>query len=320
MLGTDGTILPMIENEAGERRMSPTSAEIIAALRDAGWLLEQDTAATLEKSGFHVSKSKAFPDPDDPTVSREIDVHGYRQIFRSDELSLSVGVRVLVECKQSTMPYVIVGGPASPYELGRNRQEQHFRFPNIETGRTELGDGRARLHQTHAREYLGLDTLPGNPWESGFIGTQMTRLDRKKTWLADNRGIFTSLVYPLAKALTHFRSKSNRSSYVMHRPGLEWATIEFYYPLVVTSGSLFTVDVSRPEIEAVETSWATISREIKSANVDGQFNIDIVTSGAFKDYLNQRVNAFALSVAEIAEKDPQRFIAHQDLSYKKDNS
>lgn len=167
----------------------PTSAEIILALRDAGWLLEQDTARALEDGGFHVMRGKAFPDPDDKSISREIDVHGYRQLFRSDELSFSVGARMLVECKQSSMPYVVIGGPASDYELKRDRKEQHFRFPSIETGRTELGGGRARIHKTRACEYLGLDKLPGNPWEGGFLGTQMTRLDRKKTWLADNRGI-----------------------------------------------------------------------------------------------------------------------------------
>lgn len=306
----------MSEDKIDEPRMRPTSAEVIEALRNAGWLLEQDTAGTLEKNGFHVSRGKAFPDPDDPSVSREIDVHGYRQIFRSEELSLSVGMRVLAECKQSTMPYVIVGGPPNAYEQGRNRKEQSFRFPTIETGQTKTEIG-ARLHHTQAREYLGLDMLPGNPWESGFLGTQMTRLDRKKTWLADNRGIFTSLVYPLAKAVTHFSSTLNRSSYVMHRPGQEWATVEFCYPIVVTSGSLFKVDASRSDIEAVETPWATMSREIKSTKVDGQFNIDIVTSDALEKYLDQRLNVFASGVAAIAENDPQRFITHQDHAYKR---
>lgn len=307
----------MTEDEIGEQRGRPSSAEVIAALRDAGWLLEQDTARTLEKNGFHVSRAKAFPDPDEPSISREIDVHGYRQTFRSDELSLSVGVRVLAECKQSTMPYVVVGGPANAYELGRQRSEQNFRFPTIETGRTETGNGSARLHYTQAREYLGLDMLPGNPWESGFLGTQMTRLDRKKAWLADNRGIFTSLVYPLAKAVTHFGSTLNRGSHVMHRPGQEWATVEFCYPIVVTSGLLFMVDASRSEVEAVETPWVTMSREIKSTKVDGQFNIDIVTSDALEQFLDQRVNVFASAVAAIAERDPQRFITHEDHAYKR---
>ena len=138
----------------GEEQVSgsrPTSAEIVMALRGAGWLLEQDSAATMEACGFHVTRGKAFPDPDDPSVSREMDVHGYRQLFRSDEMTLDVGVRVLAECKQSSMPYVVVGGPANGYELGRDRQEQQFRFPAIEIGRTELSGGRARLHHARAR-------------------------------------------------------------------------------------------------------------------------------------------------------------------------
>jgi hypothetical protein len=288
---------------------------VIAALRDAGWLLEQDTAARLEKSGFHVTTAKAFPDPDDPSVSREIDVHGYRQLFRSEELTFTVGVRVLAECKQSSMPYVVIGSPGSAYELGRDRQEQHFRFPHVETGRTELGDGRARLHYTRAREYLRLDTLRGNPWEVGFVGNQMTRLDRKKTWLADNRGIFASLVYPLAKALTYFRSQQNRSSYVMHKPGQEWASVDFYYPLIVTSAPLFAVDVSRSNIEAVEVPWTRMTREIKSAKIDGRFNIDIVTSDALEEYLGEHVNAFGSAVTELAEADPKRFVTHEDHDY-----
>jgi len=205
--------------------------------------------------------------------------------------------------------------PASDYELGRDRKEQHFRFPVIETGRTDLGNGRAQLHRTRAREYLGLNTLPGNPWEPGFLGTQMTRLDRKKTWLADNRGIFTSLVYPLAKALTYFRSQANRSSYIMHKPGQEWASIDFYYPLVVTSAPVYAVDATVPDIEAAEVPWATVTREIKSAKIDGQFNLDVVNSAALDDYLEERVHLFSNAVARLAEENPQRFVTHEDLTY-----
>lgn len=297
------------------RKNLPTSGEVIDALRDAGWLLEQDTARTLGAGGFHVIQGKAFPDPDDVTVSREIDVYGYRQLYRSDDLSFSVGLRVLAECKQSSMPYVVVGGPASHYELERERKEQHFRFPTVETGRTTLGDGLTQLHSTRAREYLGIDNLPGNPWEGGFLGTQLTRLDRKQTWLANNRGIFTSLVYPLAKALTYFRSQANRSPYVMHRPGQEWASIDFYYPVVVTSAPLFAVDVTNENVEALEVPWAAVTREIKSAKVDGHFKIDVVSAGALSAYLADRVNKFGNAVGEIASSDPQRFISHQDHEY-----
>lgn len=299
----------------GERRAAPSSDEVIAALRAAGWLLEQDTAATFERAGFHVAPGKAFPDPDEPTVSREIDVYGFRQLFRSDELTFTVNVRLLAECKQSSMPYVAVGAPASARELARERKEQHFRFRYVETGRTALPDGKSRLHSVTAREYLGLDDVPGNPWEQCFVGTQMTRLDRKATWLADNRGIFTSLIYPLAKALTYFRKHNNRSSYSNHRPGAEWASTDFYYPLVVTSAPLFVVDTTAGELEAVEVPWTTVTREIKSTSIDGQFNVDVVTASSLEDYLSQRVNKFGDAVAGLARSDPQRFITNKDYSF-----
>ncbi len=252
--------------------------------------------------------------PDRPTQQS---LHGYRQLYRSDDLTFSVGARILAECKQSSMPYVVVGGPAKPYDLRRERLEQHFRFPHVEVEREELGDGKARLHSVSAREYLGLDSIRGNPWEPGFLATQMTRLDRKKTWLADNRGIFGSLVYPLAKAVTYFRSQANRSSYVHHRVCQEWASITFYYPVIVTSAVLYAVDTSADDIGAVEVPWATMTREIKASKIDGQFNIDVVTYESLPQYLDERVNRFCTDVAALAAADPQRFVNHQDHGFKR---
>src|ERR1035437_5321062 len=154
----------------------PSADEILAAIRSAGWLLEQETETALRTAGYSTQMGHAFPDPDDPAVSREIDVTGYRQLFRDDAPPLAVGVRV----------------------------EQQLRFDRVEIGSTPTGDNSRRIDTVDAREYLGLRNLPGNPWDADFVATQMTRLDRKKTWLADNRGVFKSLLYPLAKGLADF--------------------------------------------------------------------------------------------------------------------
>lgn len=292
----------------------PTAEEIVAALRSAGWLLEQETEASLRAAGYNTTMGHAFPDPDDPSVSREIDVTGYQQLYQSQELALSVGVRVIAECKQSTMPYVLVGRPPDR-SLSRSRIEQQFRFNSVEVGQTPLGDGRTRLNQVDARQYLGLLALPGNPWDMDFVGTQMTRLDRRKTWLADNRGIFTSLVYPLAKALTYFRSQGPRTSYVDHKPGRDWASIVFYYPIVVTSSPVHVVDTTEEPLTPRRVPWATMSRQIKAKNIEGQFYVDVVTSQSLDDYLAQRISTFTAEVARLAEAEPKRFVTHKDHSY-----
>jgi hypothetical protein len=301
-------------SEEVEERDQPTADEIVAALRSAGWLLEQETEASLRAAGYNTTMGYAFPDPDDPSVSREIDVTGYQQLYRSEELALSVGIRVIAECKQSTMPYVLVGRPPDE-SLSRSGMEQQFRFGSVEVGQTPLDDGRSRLHQVDARQYLGLLALPGNPWDIDFVGTQMTRLDRKKTWLADNRGIFTSLMYPLAKALTYFRSEGPRSSYVDHKPGRDWASIVFYYPLVVTSSLVYMVDTTEEPLTPRRVPWATMSRQIKSKNIAGQFYVDVVTAESLNDYLAQRIGVFTAELARLAEAEPKRFVTHKDHSY-----
>lgn len=101
----------------------------------------------------------------------------------------------------------------------------------------------------------------------------------------------------------------------MHKPGQEWASIDFYYPLVVTSAPVYIVDATAPDIEAVEVSWATVTRQIKSAKVDGQFNIDVVNSAELENYLNERVHRFGNAVARLAEENPQRFVTHKDYTY-----
>lgn len=295
----------------------PSADEIVAAIRSAGWLLEQETEAALRAAGYYTQMGHAFPDPDDPAVSREIDVTGYRQLFRDEDLALSVGVRVIAECKQSTMPYVLIGRPPFDQVPGRTREEQQLRFDRVEIASTPTGDNSRRIDMVDAREYLGLRNLPGNPWDADFVATQMTRLDRKKTWLADNRGVFTSLVYPLAKALTYFRSTNKRGNYVDHMPGRDWASIEFYYPVVVTSAPIHAVDVSQAELRPRRVPWTTMSRQIRSHNVSGQFYVDVVTAEALADYLNERIGVFADEVARIAEADPKRFVTHEDHTYSK---
>lgn len=293
----------------------PSTDEIIGAVRTAGWLLEHDTETALRAAGYYTQMGQAFPDPDDTAISREIDVSGYRQLFTDRDLAFTVGVRVIAECKQSTMPYVLIGRP--PYEevADRPRIEQQFRFERVETRRTPIGDNRQQIETTDARTYLGLRRLPGNPWDLDFVASQMTRLDRKKTWLADNHGIFTSLVYPLAKALTYFRSTNKRGSYVSHEPGRDWASIIFYYPVVVTSAPIYVLDVSEADLNPRKVQWATMTRQIKGKNVDGNFYVDVVTADALDDYLAKRIGIFVDEVTRIAQSNPKRFVTHEDLGY-----
>lgn len=302
----------------------PSQEEVVQALLEAGWLLEQDTETTLKNHSFHTTPGKAYIDPDERKTSREIDVTGYRRFYNSEALRYSIAARVIVECKQSTMPYVLIGRPQSAYERTRSRKEEHFIYNDIQTGHVSLDDGSLQLQMEGARKYLCLNDIESAPWNDKFVATQMTRLERKKTWQANNQGIFTSLIFPLAKALDNFRRQRPKvpSGNPLNAPetrGLKPikspGEVTFYFPLVVTSATLFTLDATKEERKPSISPWAQMTRDIQTLNVRGKFNVDIVNYDHLDSYLQWRIISFMQTVVEIAESDPQKFITWRDYRY-----
>ncbi|WP_260972775.1 hypothetical protein [Mycolicibacterium llatzerense] len=285
----------------------PSSAQIVDALRAAGWLLEQEADTALVSRGYATSVGAAFPDPDDPTKSREIDVMAYKRLHSDEELRVSVGIRCLVECKQTSNPYVLIGKPTDEFERTRPRLEEVYRFDQVVIRREPIGANATRLYNTDARTYLRLNDLREAPWNHGFLANQMTQLERKAEWIADNRGIFDSLVYPLAKATQHYRSQ-RQTSRVVHDRSRDWASIQFLYPMVVTSAPLYKVDVSAEPYEPKLVDWVPMVREIRSGTLNGRYVIDTVHAGALGSYLDEHIGPFAADLQRLAQDDAERFI------------
>jgi hypothetical protein len=135
----------------------------------------------------------------------------------------------------------------------------------------------------------------------------MTRLERKAEWIADNRGIFDSLTYPLAKATQHYR-RQPRTGRVVHDRTRDWASIEFLYPMVVTSAPLYKVDVTVEPYQPEVVAWVPMVREIRSGTLSGRYVIDAVQAGALDSYLDDHIGPFAANLQRIAQNDAERFI------------
>ena len=291
----------------GSAPNEPTSEQIIAALRSAGWLLEQETGAALQRRGYTTQLGWAFPDPDDQTKSRELDVMAYKRLYDNTDLRMTVSIRCLIECKQSTQPYVLIGGPVDAAQSARPRLEEIYRFDPVVEKREPLGNGATRLFNKDARDYLGLSELPEAPWNHGFLATQMTRLERKSEWVADNRGIFDSLLYPLAKATQHHRNL-RRTGKVNHDRQYDWAVTEFLYPMVVTSAPLYKVDVSQDPYQPQKVGWTPLVREIRTKTLNGHYIVDAVHAAALGTYFDTHIQLFADQVEHLAREDPEKFI------------
>lgn len=287
----------------------PSHDELLGAVRSAGWLLEHHATRILNEAGMHPRLGWAYADLDQPAVSRELDVWSYRSLLRHEGAKIDVSAVFLVECKQSELPYVGIGRELPDWRfkyndqhvLPRNRISKPGERPNTTVSVPAWGE-------------LGLDALAAQCGDSNFRVTQLTRLDRKsKGWEANNAGIFTSLVYPLAKALRasqNSRSRPTLGDGSLPRTG--WVGITLHFPVVLTSSPLFVVDATEADPLVRQARWTTARRELKSANVTGDFDIDVVTQDAFAEYVSDRLR-FAQAVADMLDADPLRFTGETSL-------
>ncbi|MFC8431604.1 hypothetical protein [Streptomyces sp. NPDC057253] len=279
---------------------TPSSDQVIKALERTGFLLEQRVAKKISEANFYVYTGRAYKDPEEGK-SREIDVYAFREFYANKERDITVGVKLLVECKNSSGPYVVLG--RKPSENERTMQPHAHTLP-VESVKYETtgGDGRVRFMRKSTWSWLGLHDLPHGPGRDGRKGMQLVRMHMKSgEWNADNASIFDSLTLPLVKAVEAFRPIRDLSNSVP-----SFAHMHLCFPIVVTSGELFYVDAHADDPSAESVEWVSIERDIDMVGVTGKFSMDVVSYSSFSSYLNDRVVKFAEEVAAVVGNDPEK--------------
>jgi hypothetical protein len=292
----------------------PTPEEILAAAERAGWLLEQSAVRILESTGFHPRPSWAFQDSDDPASSRELDVWSYRQFLSDEETKVSVSASVLVECKQSETPYLAIGHVTPEWRHRRNPTE-HI-FPVDSLALHKMREGEPTPHG-YVWDVLGFREIAEQHGYTDFRATQLTRLDRGKgQWAASNAGVFTSLVYPLAKAIraTQRQLRKNDNTIYLRKDAREknreirdWVPFVFVFPVILISSRLYVIDAGGEEPSVSDVKWVRAQRDLKSRSVEGLFEFDIVRAEAFPEYIENFVTGFVTAVADAVATDPLRY-------------
>lgn len=283
----------------------PTEDQVLAAVRATGFLLEQEVAQVLVSDGFTATVSRAFQDPDEGK-SREVDVYGYKEVFRDDEVRTSFGVEIIAECKNSTNPFIVIGrGSTAPSK----RAERRWRVPEAAFWAGEnmgypVPDRPGSNYKGSPWRWLGLGDLPGALDSSDFVGSQLLRMQRVNGgWKADNNQIFDSVVLPMSKAMQAFQKPRRNSSgraFDQH----SWASGVVTFPLLVTPASIFRVDADEDPVRAEQVPWVSVGRDLQTKDFNGLFTMTVVNQGHLSDYINRQVLAFARGSAEILSRNP----------------
>ena len=165
----------------------PTKEQIIDAIEASGYLMEQRVGTRLESLGFHVSTNVAFEDPDEGK-SRELNIRAIKRVAKNDDKKLAVIVELLVECKNSSNPFVFVTRAKNASDA--HRSPRHFRFPRRYESRKQIGGGKSLYRSPDPFFHLGFDKVHyEHRLQSKAV--QFCRIDRKgKEWTANHGGLY----------------------------------------------------------------------------------------------------------------------------------
>ena len=261
---------------------SPSHGEIISALEGTGFLLEHRAARELREAGFSMIINDAFPDPD-TGKSREIDVFGGMD-YEINELTLIANV--LVECKNTSNPFVIVGTNSDRW--GGLDESIVVTFDPLNF------DFRPKAKISIPSE-LDLKRLPGDTWKEAFVGHQLVRMNRNRgAWQADNSSVYESILYPLFKARQHHitRNSAETNKREHNMESWEFPFVSYIYPVLLTAGEVFTVAVNNDATPSVvKVRWATLQRVFNSSDLRSTLRVDVVSFDHFRAYLSERVTA-----------------------------
>jgi hypothetical protein len=270
---------------------SPSANEIIAAIKESGYLMEQEVATQLERHGLHVRTNVAFEDADEGK-SREIDVTAIKRVAHDDQAKLSAIVELIVECKNSSNPFVFIARPKN--EIDKRARPQEFVFPYQYVMKKDLGGGRGMSREVPAFNHLGFDEVYAehqNAWKA----VQFCRIDRKGNgWHANHSGLYDAIFYPMAKAIV-----ARKKDVPPVTRAAEWRYFWLFFPLVVTSGDLFLIDSAAEAPAPKPVSHVTFKRELKSGNLSGSFMLTFVRKQSLEDFLASVLDPIAVLATDL---------------------
>lgn len=278
----------------------PALEEIMGALVESGYLMEQEVASRFEALGYHVQTNRAFEDPDEGK-SREMDVSAFRRVHFDEENKIAICIEFIVECKNSANPFAFITRQKNQVDGQDAPRELIFPIRNYRQTKT-IAPNRTMSRERSAFLALGIDK-EHYYFQDQKKAVQFCRIDRKGSgWQANHGGTFDSILLPLIKAF-EVRRKTIRP----HERAGDWYTAFLLVPTVVIRGDLFTIDSTLKNPIPEPARHVTLMREIKSNKLSGKYLIEFVVEDEIDNFLHHKIEALAAAVQRKIYQDVKEF-------------
>ena len=254
-----------------------TIAEAKDALKRSGYPLEGRVADVFRDRGYLAELNQIYPDPDTRKM-REFDVSALQAIPAGpDELDF-LFPKFLVECVNNPQPIAFFTKESEIAFL----HHEDIKFSGLPV--KILGDD----GWTKLSEFLGMRKY--HHYCSGPVATQFCSFHKKQgkgqEWMATHDDTHFSSLKTLCDVV-EYKIEEHFSSWVFDEKEKEKLNIQMYYPLLVVQGDLLQARVRPRSVQLSSKKHIQFRRSILSGTKEHSYQIDVVTEGHLKRYLDQ---------------------------------
>ena len=284
----------------------PSLDDISDALKQSGYLMEQEVATQLEDLDFHVQTNWAFKDSDEGK-SREIDVRAIKRVAHNTEERISAFVEILIECKNNANPFVLIVRRKNKADIWNSPREIVFPIGEYEMQK-KLDGNRSQVRKINAFFHLGFDKIHYGHLRS-HKAVQFCRMERyKSSWKANHGGLYDSVFFPIAKAINARRAE------VLPQAREHWRHFWIIVPMVVVSGDMYSVDPSQRPLEPQRADFVSFNRDVRSGTLNGRFTIEFVSQDAIQKFVTVCVEPLIKRVSELTMNEAD-FVLNRNIPW-----
>lgn len=274
--------------------------ELLKAVSRSGYPLQTVIGARLLERDYRLLEEWPFVD-EDTEETRTLDINAIRPLgepLQTRGGRLSLWLSLLIECKQAELPYVAFEA-VSPADYSE--------FPAIvglirggDVGIT-IGTDPPTSRSVPVQTFLGLDSqalVQAPPVASSLSSVLRPKGKGSEKLELSGEHTFRSIMFPITKALAHYRSL------YQHRNEGGWDNVEenvtarVVLPVVVVDAPLLLARVPTAEDAPEPTPWIRVLRRHTARTnrrwwtIPKPTMVDLVHKGFFDDYLSQFVDPF----------------------------
>jgi len=260
-----------------------TEEQIIQALQRSGYLMEQEVAGVLQERGYYVTPNEGFVDPDTGTA-REYDLHAMGAITVAETRSEYVFPVLLVECRKSDRPLVLLTGDRILRAVLAEADFDNYYsgYPKHIYGANGESDDSAQS----LFDFLDLSRCH-HYWTCERMSTQFAEIVRDgKKIVARHEMLYNDAIVPLIKALRFEAVKDDERMSAALTEEQDASNIQVYWPVVVWRGAMFQYYAAAEPPKLEQATHVNFIRRYRSETIDGTFHVDIVAEEYLPDYLN----------------------------------